>query len=140
MEDVSGEMLGFLPCWRLLPEAVRGPVGLNPSHDTTVPALPRETVPIQWRLFPSVCLDVCFGFKRFFNFFSVKKSSTRCLLLPQKPLHNVFFEKLGFPVNVSTRICTRIPLQRLESMMPKARWTFVLRFPSPACRDESVWR
>ncbi len=29
LEDVSGEMLGFLPCWRLFPEAIRGPAGLE---------------------------------------------------------------------------------------------------------------
>lgn len=29
MEDVSGEMLGLLPCWRLFPQTIRGPVGLE---------------------------------------------------------------------------------------------------------------
>lgn len=80
----------------------------------------------------SLCLDVCFGFKRLFYCFSVKKSSTRCLLRPQNhctTFFRLFWETLGFPDNVSTRICTRILLQRLESMMPKARWTFTLRSP-----------
>lgn len=29
VEDVPGEMLGLLPRWRLLPEAIRGPAGLD---------------------------------------------------------------------------------------------------------------